>query len=107
MVKIYKYDDHASEMIKSLNELRYNEIVCDGVLQTVDGELFQIHRNVLMASSPYFKAMFSSNFLESKIGAEAPIVLPTVSSTGLRSVLDCLYSGELSLTDDFVYEILL
>ena len=99
MVKQYRYDGHASEMMKSF-------LLCDGVLQTVDGKHFKIHRNVPMASSPYFKAMFSSNFLESKIGVENSVILPTISSTGLRPVLDCLCSGELSLTDEVVYEVL-
>ena len=72
----------------------------------MDGKKFPVHRNVLMAVSPYFRAMFSSGFVEARSNAETPIDLPTITSVGLTSVLDCLYSGKLILSNESVYDVL-
>ena len=106
MTSCYKYPDYGSELLRGLNELRRERTGCDAVLQTNDGKKFWIHRAVLMAVSPYFRGMFSSGFKEATEGTENPICLPTVSSVGLGPVLDVLYSGELELTKESVYDVL-
>ena len=102
----YEYKNYASEMVEGLDELRKDGVSCDGVLKMMDGKKFPVHRNVLMAVSLYFRAMFSSGFVEAWSNAETPIDLPMIMSVGLTSVLDCLYSGKLILSNESVYDVL-
>ena len=94
--------------MKGLAELRDDNSLCDGILQTCDEETFRVHRCVLAASSPYFRAMFTGGFREANDEqSERPIVLPTITSEGLRHVLDYMYSGRLILSQDTVYDVLI
>ena len=79
----YKYKNYPSDIVKGLDWLRKDGISRDGLLKTMDGNIFPVHRNVLMAVSPYFKAMFSSGFVEAVNNPEEPITLPTISAVGL------------------------
>ncbi|XP_030074286.1 kelch-like ECH-associated protein 1 isoform X2 [Microcaecilia unicolor] len=63
----YTVEDHTSKAFKRLDELRKDHQLCDVLLQVNhDGqrEEFHVHRVVLASCSPYFKAMFTSNFQE-------------------------------------------
>ena len=106
MAVTYEYSDHASKIIKELNQLGADGSLCDGILKASDEQTFPVHRSVLVAASPYFKAMFISGFKEATTTKEMPIELPTVTSKGLGRVLDCLYSGKLELSNEFVYDVL-
>uniref|UniRef100_A0A3B5MCU5 BTB domain-containing protein n=1 Tax=Xiphophorus couchianus TaxID=32473 RepID=A0A3B5MCU5_9TELE len=49
---------HQNNLLKQLNEQRRQELFCDcSVL--VEGQLFRAHRNVLFASSGYFRMLLS------------------------------------------------
>ena len=98
------YKQHASDLMKKLRDQIEEGLHCDAILQTSDGQKFPVHRNVLTASSLYFKAMFSGGFMETK-SSEKPIVLESITSSSLRFVLDCLYLGALKLTDETVYDV--
>ena len=50
--------------------------------------------------------MFASGFKEAGKAKDKPIKLPTVPSKELGCVLDCLYSGELELSNEIVYDVL-
>lgn len=43
------------------NELRLNQQLCDGVIHCADGEDFRVHRAILSAVSPFFKALFTNS----------------------------------------------
>ncbi len=47
-----------------LHRLYHDKTLCDGQL-SAGGKVFDIHRNVLAAVSPYFEAMFTRGFKES------------------------------------------
>ena len=106
MAKTYEYSHYASNVIQGFSELRTDNTLCDGMLQTADEQTFQIHRCVLAAASPYFRAMFASGFKEASSNMETPITLPAVSSVGLKHILDYMYSGKLTLTSETVYDVL-
>ena len=107
MSRIFIHKDYTSNVVKGLAELRKDNSLCDGILQTCDEQTFRIHRCVLAASSPYFRAMFAGSFREANNEKlERPIVLPTLTSKGLRHVLDYMYSGRLALSKDTVYDVL-
>lgn len=51
-------DLHSMEILLHLNEMRSNRTLCD-VSLCVEGCNIPVHKVVLSASSPYFKAMFT------------------------------------------------
>ncbi len=88
----------AEELIGGLAELRQDGILCDITLQT-EGKNISAHRSLLAAASLYFRAMFGGNFKEAK---EDIINLDAlgVSTVGLSTIVDCLYSLKLNITKD-------
>lgn len=54
-------------------------------------------RMLLASVSLYFRSMFTSNFRESRDGE---IVLQSVAPSTLESVLNYLYTGEISLSSE-------
>ena len=57
--------NYGLEVLSRLNAFRAEACFTDAIL-CVDQEEFPCHRNVLAVSSPYFRAMFSSDLKESK-----------------------------------------
>jgi len=56
------------------------------------------HKNVLMAASPYFLAMFT-NFNESN---KYLVNIRELDSTTLRLLIDYIYTGEITITEENV-----
>ena len=71
----------------------------------VGEEVFTAHRIVLAASSDYFHAMFSHGMKESN---QEVIELKdeNISAAALKIVLDSIYSGDILVHDENVFEIL-
>ena len=59
------------QVLDGLNALRTEGTFCDVVI-VVDGQEFPVHKSVLSAASPYFKAMFTCNLAEANL-AKVPI----------------------------------
>ena len=68
-------------------------------------EVFSAHRIVLAASSDYFQAMFAHGMKESN---QEVIELKdeSISAAALKIVLDSIYSGDLQVSDENVFEVL-
>uniref|UniRef100_A0A672SGQ1 Kelch-like protein 38 n=1 Tax=Sinocyclocheilus grahami TaxID=75366 RepID=A0A672SGQ1_SINGR len=73
-------------------------IFTDVILCTEDKEI-PCHRNVLVSSSPYFRAMFCSNFRES---SQARVDLKGITSEVIECVVDYIYSGTITITMELV-----
>ena len=71
----------------------------------VGEEVFSAHRIVLAASSDYFHAMFAHGMKESN---QEVIELKdeSISAAALKIVLDSIYSGDLQVNDENVFEVL-
>ena len=71
----------------------------------VGEEVFSAHRIVLAASSDYFHAMFTHEMKESN---QEVIELKdeSISAAALKIVLDSIYSGDLQVNDENVFDVL-
>ena len=94
---------YCTSMSKQLNDFREANVLCD-VTICVDGRTFYAHRCVLSASSPYFKAMFSSNMKEST--ECKPIVLNDIDAHNMEELLKYIYTGEIELTPENIRPII-
>ncbi|KAM3871502.1 zinc finger and BTB domain-containing protein 8A [Diretmus argenteus] len=94
---------HQSNLLKQLNQQRHQELFCDcNVL--VEGELFRAHRNVLFASSGYFRMLLSQGAeeLSNSINATFDVFTPETFTV----ILDFIYSGQLDLSSHNVIEVM-
>ncbi|XP_061112414.1 kelch-like protein 38 isoform X2 [Conger conger] len=94
--EFYQYNDWelSSNLLSQLNGLRQEKIFTD-VLLCSDGEEIPCHRTVLVSSSPYFRAMFCSNFRERH---QARVDLKGINPEVLGNIVDYVYTGSVSIT---------
>ncbi|KAI1894166.1 hypothetical protein AGOR_G00113020 [Albula goreensis] len=100
ILEFYQFKDRelSSHLFTQLNGLRQEGLFTD-VLLCSEGREIPCHRNVLVSSSPYFRAMFCSNFRESH---QARVDLKGVSPDILDSVVEYVYTGSIPITMDTV-----
>ncbi|XP_010574347.1 PREDICTED: zinc finger and BTB domain-containing protein 8A-like isoform X2 [Haliaeetus leucocephalus] len=94
---------HQFHLLEQLNEQRKQDLFCDCNI-LVEGKVFKAHRNVLFASSGYFKMLLSQSSKE----ASQPTIatFEVFSPETFMVILDFVYSGILSLTGQNVIEVM-
>ncbi|NXW55532.1 ZBT8A protein, partial [Eurystomus gularis] len=95
---------HQFHLLEQLNEQRKQDLFCDCNI-LVEGKVFKAHRNVLFASSGYFKMLLSQSSKE----MTQPTTIATFevfSPETFMVILDFVYSGVLSLTGQNVIEVM-
>ncbi|XP_037659095.1 kelch-like protein 38 [Choloepus didactylus] len=95
---LFKDHDFSSDLLRQLNGFRQNRVLTDVSLCAGAWEV-PCHRNVLASSSPYFKAMFCSNFRES---SEAKVQLKGIDAATLDQIVLYVYTGELHIAAENV-----
>lgn len=94
---------HQFHLLEQLNEQRKQDLFCDCSI-LVEGKVFKAHRNVLFASSGYFKMLLSQS---SKDTSQPTIATFEVfSPETFMVILDFVYSGILPLTGQNVIEVM-
>lgn len=94
---------HQSHLLQQLNEQRRQDVFCDCSI-LVEDQVFKAHRNVLFASSGYFKMLLSQNSKETSQPTTA--TFQAFSPDTFTVILDFVYSGKLSLTGQNVIEVM-
>ncbi|ODM97230.1 Ring canal kelch [Orchesella cincta] len=97
----YKNIQHFEKAFGILDTLRKTMMMCDVHLVAGDLEI-PAHRMVLAACSPYFYAMFTS-FEEKE---KDKVTIQGVESEALRMLVAYVYSGQISITEDTVQNLL-
>ncbi|XP_074842795.1 kelch-like protein 38 isoform X1 [Carettochelys insculpta] len=95
---LFKDQDFSSELLKQLNVLRQKGMLTDVTLCASEFEI-PCHRNVLAASSPYFKAMFCNNFKER---CQEKVNLKGIDSNILYQIVLYVYTGEILISPENV-----
>ncbi|XP_057715942.1 kelch-like ECH-associated protein 1A isoform X2 [Corythoichthys intestinalis] len=103
----YTVESHASKSLKIMDEFRRQEMLCDLVLhvnykdKTID---FKVHKLVLASCSPYFRAMFTSNFKECQA---SEVTLRDVCPQVLGRLIDFAYTSHIIVGEKCVLHVLL
>ncbi|XP_045567580.1 LOW QUALITY PROTEIN: kelch-like protein 38 [Salmo salar] len=94
----YRNQEQSSYLLLQLNHLRQDRILTD-VLLCSDNTEIPCHRNILVSSSPYFKAMFCHHFRERN---QEKVDLKGITSSILSDIVDYVYTGVITITVETV-----
>ncbi|XP_071963035.1 kelch-like protein 28 [Antedon mediterranea] len=94
--------EFSRSILKSMAELRQAGDLCDVTLK-VSGRKVRAHRLVLASGSPYFKAMLTGNLCERE---KEEIELKGIDDGILKTLVEFLYSGKISVTEANVQTLL-
>ena len=81
-------------ILRALNAMRKENSLCDVVVRVNSSFSFPAHRCVLSASSSYFQALFSDDFLEKRSGV---VELEELGAIEMEKVLEFIYTGEVEI----------
>ena len=87
-----RWDDFQQNVRASFKELREDREFADVTLVCQDGKQFEVHKNILAASSPFFLDIFRT-----KKHPHPLVYLSGMKSQILVSVVDFIYYGEASI----------
>lgn len=103
----YTVESHASRCLSVMDQFRRQEALCDLVLRVAYKDNivnFMVHKVVLASCSPYFRAMFTSNFKECR----APeVTLRDVCPQVVGRLIDFAYTARITVGEKSVLHVLL
>lgn len=94
--------NYPKESMKMMHMMRSHHMLTDMVLE-VGNELFPVHKVVLAAASPYFKAMFTGGLKECEMNR---VKLQGICATVMGKLLDFMYTGQIRITELTVCQVL-
>ncbi|TSY83971.1 Kelch-like protein 33 [Bagarius yarrelli] len=94
-------EEHLKVNLQGIRQLWEDGVGCDVELKA-EGRTFCAHRVLLIASSDYFRAMFSSGMKETH---ENSVSLLLIGAPELEALLHCCYTGDLLLDWSCVFEL--
>ena len=95
--------EYSHGIMKTLNKYRKVGTFCD-VCLLVEGVEVVAHRNVLAASSPYFERLLQSTMKERE---QYKIRLNGVNAKVLKDVLDYIYIGDIVLSAEKIFDLII
>ncbi|XP_072542120.1 kelch-like protein 9 [Salminus brasiliensis] len=95
-IQVFNSTGHGNAILQGLDHFRSDKTLCDVTLVAGDSsETFPVHRVIMASASDYFKAMFTGGMKEQAL---EEIKLHGVSSTGLKNIIEFIYTSRLSLS---------
>ena len=101
-LKPYKRCDIIS-LVSAIHELKGKDMFCDVTLLLADGHSISCHKNVLAATSPYFKGLFTSDMKEKN---EKTVDFSFVKIEVAEDVIRYMYTGQICLTEENIFALL-
>ncbi|KAK7488296.1 hypothetical protein BaRGS_00020455 [Batillaria attramentaria] len=95
-------NEQQKRLLDGLQEMFETGMLSDVTL-VADDTRVSCHRNVLAASSPYFRAMFTSDVSESE---QKEVTLQDISGSVLHLLVTYVYSGQVPINNDNVESIM-
>jgi hypothetical protein len=90
---------HADDLMQGLRRLRQNKSSCDVILVAADGHSeFYAHKAVISAISPEFGGLIDQK--------EQRVSLPGIDGQSIHAILDFIYSGQASVTEEHLPTVL-
>lgn len=89
-----RWNNHQTNLLSVFDQLLHDEAFVDVTL-AVEGQFLRAHKMVLSACSPYFQALFVGHPDKHPI-----VILKDVPYSDMRSLLDFMYRGEVSVDQD-------
>ena len=99
---VFSPEDCFKMTFSNLEKLKAQRKLCDVVLR-VEGKEFHAHKLLLIASCPYFEAMFLSGMSESR---KKVVELKGIHPDAFQAILGLFYSGQISINSENVQIIL-
>ncbi|XP_030062921.1 kelch-like protein 9 isoform X2 [Microcaecilia unicolor] len=95
-VQSFTSDTYLVKLLEGINHLRFQNTLCDVSLEA-DGVVFPAHKVILASASSYCKMLFTGN-AASTGDPESTIRVKDVSATGLKTIMNFIYSNTLDLS---------
>lgn len=95
-------DSYGENLVDKLHELRAEDSLCDFTV-SAEGVSVRVHALVLVATSDYFRAMLLGPMKESR---ERSVDLRGIPGNTLKSIIEFMYSGRLTLDTNNITAIL-
>ncbi|TSK38445.1 Gigaxonin [Bagarius yarrelli] len=94
---------HSQKLLRSLRSFREDGSFQDAVL-VLEGEQIPVHKNILAAASPYIRTKLNYN-PPKEDGSMYRIELQGISVPIMRQILDYIFSGEITLSEDTIQDV--
>lgn len=98
--------NHSDEIVSGFAKLLKNESMTDVTLICNGGRTIRAHRVILSTFSPYFKAIFESQPFTNNPCQYPVIVIKDLAYHELRTIVEFIYKGEVSVQRDKLSSIL-
>lgn len=98
--------NHSDEIVSGFSKLFKNESMTDVTLICNGGQTIRAHRVILSFFSPYFKAIFESQPFTNNQCQYPVIVIKDLAYTELRTIIEFIYKGEVSVSRDKLSSVL-
>jgi len=95
-----RWNNHEHNLCTVLESMLKRKILVDVTL-SAEGKLYQVHKAVLSACSPYFEEMFVDN-----TNSHFIIILKDVKAEDLKSLIDYMYTGQVTVSQSELTEFL-
>lgn len=95
-------DRHPKSILELINQLRRSNELCDVCLRVGNSKIYA-HKIILSASSPYFRAMFTGELVESR---QDEITIKDIDETAIEMLIDFCYSSKITIDEKSVQTLL-
>lgn len=98
--------NHTDEIVFGFSSLLRNESMTDVTLICNGGQTIRAHRVILSTFSPYFRTIFESQPFSNNPCQYPVIVIKDLELSELKTIIDFIYKGEVSVSRDKLQSVL-